>query len=242
MRCERRTTSDFTNSAGIKSSDAVEISLFGSCSWNKSSWMKCLFVLPLPFIKLTLFVMRAPMPSNLLIISFLDKDLLRIIECIRTNRSFVSAILHQLCTNRILHLNLARRYGYSRGKLPYYGIFGIEQHWIADYLFNRQQFVSAWNTQSDPQHIQSGVLQGSVLGSHLFLILINDTYLSLEKCTMLIYADDAVLLFFSHKSKEIEETLMGESKLLITWLTNSSLVPNFKPGKLKLFSTALPKS
>ena len=83
-------------------------------------------------------------------------------------------------------------------KLPCYGISGIEQQWIADYLFSRQQFVSSGETQSDSQRILSGVPQGSTLGPLLFPILINDAYLSLEECTMLMYADDTVLLFSSH--------------------------------------------
>jgi len=47
-----------------------------------------------------------------------------------------------------------------------------------------------------------------------------------------------VLIFSSHKPKEIEEALTRESKLLLTLYKDNSLVSNFKPGKLK-FSTAL---
>ena len=71
-------------------------------------------------------------------------------------------------------------------KLPRYGITGIEQQSIADYLFKRQQLVGSGDIKL-PTSILSGVPQGSTLGTLLFMILINDAYLSLEKCTMLIY-------------------------------------------------------
>ena len=61
-----------------------------------------------------------------------------------------------------------------------------------------------------------------------------------EKCTILMYADDAVLLFSSQKSKETGNKLLRESELLLTWFKNNSLVPNFKPGRTKiaLYGTA----
>ena len=116
-------------------------------------------------------------------------------------------------------------------KLPCYGISGIDQQWIADYLFNRQQFVSLGDTPSDLQHLCSWVPQGSTLGPLLYMFLINDAYLSLEKCTILMYADKTVLLFSSKESKGIENTLMPESELLLTWFKKNSLVPKFQTWK-----------
>ena len=105
-----------------------------------------------------------------------------------------------------LFIDLCKAFNYVSdfcllGKLPYYDITGIEQQWIADYLFNRQQFVSSGDTQSDPQRILSRVPQGSTLGLLLFLILINDAYSSLENCTMLIFADDSGVFAFQSPIK-----------------------------------------
>ena len=97
-------------------------------------------------------------------------------------------------------------------KLPYYGITGIELKWIADYLFNRQQYISYNWTLSEPQVINCGVPQVSILGPLLFVILINHAHQCLKNCTMLMYTDDTVLLYSHSSSKNIEETLAQEGE------------------------------
>ena len=119
-------------------------------------------------------------------------------------------------------------------KLPCYGISGIEHKWISDYLFNRKQYVTFNNIQSEPESITHGVPQGSILGPLLFVILINDAYQCLEKCTMLMYADDTVLLFSDSSSKSIEETLNYEGEQLFQWFMENNLILNLKPGKTEL--------
>ena len=81
-------------------------------------------------------------------------------------------------------------------KLPYYGICGNELNWISDYLFNRTQYVAYNNGFSNLESVNLGVPQGSILGILLFFIIfVNDAYQCLNKCTMLMYADDIVLLY-----------------------------------------------
>ena len=86
-------------------------------------------------------------------------------------------------------------------KLPFYGITCIELTWFSDYLFNRKQFVNFEYTISELKSINLGVPQGSILGPLLFLLLINDAYKCLEKCTMLMYADDSAFTFKSKQQK-----------------------------------------
>ena len=46
---------------------------------------------------------------------------------------------------------------------------------------------------SDKQKITSGVLQGSILGPLLFILLVNDLHLHVFKCDLNLYADDTHL-------------------------------------------------
>ena len=48
-------------------------------------------------------------------------------------------------------------------KLPDYGITGMPQEWITDYLFNQSQQVTFQNTLFRPEPTVSGVPQGSIL-------------------------------------------------------------------------------
>ena len=119
-------------------------------------------------------------------------------------------------------------------KLPYYGICGTELSWISDYLFNRTQYVPYNNYCSNLESVTLEVPQGSILGAPLFIILVNAAYHCLNKCTMLMYADDTVLLYSASSSKLIEETLKHEGNILFDWFNNNNLILNLKPGKTEL--------
>ena len=119
-------------------------------------------------------------------------------------------------------------------KLAYYEIFGTKLNWISDYLFNRTQYVAYNNDCSNLESVTLGLPQGSILGPLLFIILVNDAYQCLNKCTMLIYADDTVLLYSTSSSKLIQETLSHEGNILFDWFNNNDLILNLKTGKTEL--------
>ena len=61
-------------------------------------------------------------------------------------------------------------HGTLLGKLHEYGITGIENEWLTNYLFNRSQVVNINGIVSNSQPLLHGVPQGSILGPLLFLL------------------------------------------------------------------------
>ena len=62
-------------------------------------------------------------------------------------------------------------------KFDKYGVGGVANTRINSYLTNRKQFVSFNDNVSAAKTVLCGVLQGSILGSILFLLYVNDIML-----------------------------------------------------------------
>ena len=80
-------------------------------------------------------------------------------------------------------------------KLQYYEIRGTTLKWLESNLHNRQQFVKLNQDISDQKTISCGVPQGRVLGPLLFLIYINNIYLSAPEVSFHLLADDTCLIY-----------------------------------------------
>ena len=77
-------------------------------------------------------------------------------------------------------------------KLHQYGIRGDTLNWIKDFLDNRKQTVVINGINSDEVPVSSGVPQGSVLGTILFLAYINDLSEQV-KSRVRLFADDTAM-------------------------------------------------
>ena len=76
-------------------------------------------------------------------------------------------------------------------KLEHYGIRGITLRRFKSYLEGRRQFVTTNHTESDAYNlIDFGASQGSVSGTLLFRIVINDVQKSLSDIIIKLFSDD----------------------------------------------------
>ena len=98
-------------------------------------------------------------------------------------------------------------------KLNYYGLRGNVNNLIQSYLANRKQYVSINGFDSEIKNLNTGVPQGSSLGSLLFLIYINDFRLCLDKANSGHFADDTFIMYSSKKLKTIETVINTELTL-----------------------------
>ena len=80
------------------------------------------------------------------------------------------------------------------------GIGGNVLKIIASYLSNHKQYVKVNNSVSETVPVTSGVPQGSLLGSLLFIIYVNDLPKQMNECKAFGYADDFKLVFAKPES------------------------------------------
>ena len=81
-------------------------------------------------------------------------------------------------------------------KLNQIGITGTLLSWFTDYLENRTQCVMISGHMSNTTSLKSGVPQGSILGTLLFLIYIND--IVTNGSTIKLFADDTKVFISSY--------------------------------------------
>ena len=121
-------------------------------------------------------------------------------------------------------------------KLTYYGVCGLENLLLRDYLSGRHQYVDYNGSKSRTNSISLGVPQGSILGLLLFLIYINDLPKVSHVFSMLMYADDTTL--YCNLDYSTSDILLNNELTKITdWLSSNKLSLNVKKTKFMVFHT-----
>ena len=99
-------------------------------------------------------------------------------------------------------------------KLLSYGISGNLHDWLRDFLANRTQTVRVGKEYSSYVNVTSGVLQGSVLGSILFLLYINDIIdVFGGKLFVKLYADDVKIYAEINDLNDASDIQLGLNNL-----------------------------
>ena len=94
-------------------------------------------------------------------------------------------------------------HGILLSKLCHYGIRRLTNKWFELYLAKCKQFVSVNGFASSTSSITCCVPQGSVLGSLLFLLYINDLHVAIKHCKVHHFADETNLLIINKSLKKL---------------------------------------
>ena len=119
-------------------------------------------------------------------------------------------------------------------KLDYYGVRGIAIKWFESYLANRKSTIKIGLKYPSFQ-VVCGVLQGSVYGSLLLLIFINDIHISSSKVKFHLFAGDTCIFHSGKNLHTLENKLHGALKNISDWLKSNKLTLNVDESNLLLF-------
>ena len=102
-------------------------------------------------------------------------------------------------------------------KLSAYKFNNMSLKWFTSYLKSRQQAIDSGLGFSSFSTIKSGVPQGSILGTTLFLLFINDLPLMLKYCFSDLFADDLTIHTNSPDISVINSEIQTDLDRTKTW-------------------------
>lgn len=118
-----------------------------------------------------------------------------------------------------------------------YGIRGKANDIIKNYLSSRQQIVKIGNERSNPIAYSTGVVQGGVLSSLLFVLYINAiSYLDLNG-KIFLYADDAVLVNSHAVNESIDSKIQTDMSRIIEFTSQYRIVINWSKTNYMIFKS-----
>ena len=119
-------------------------------------------------------------------------------------------------------------------KLKYYGISEASSLLLKNYLADRKQCTEINNVRSNTLSITTGVPQGSILGSLLFILYINDFPQASNLFDFIMYADDTTLSSNLNKLSNNEH----DQDLKLYYALARPLHQFYNMGALQLLSSA----
>ena len=120
-------------------------------------------------------------------------------------------------------------------KLEHHGIRGSTLDWFRSYLSGRSQYVSLGEVRSTLCPINRGVLQGSILGPLLFIIMINDMFCC-HDLKMISYADDTTLAVDASSAAELHTKITTAINKVCRWTNANKLKLNISKTKYTIFT------
>ena len=111
-------------------------------------------------------------------------------------------------------------------KLIHCGIRGQAFDWFQSFLSHRVQYTSVSGFDSEPSLVTHGVQQGSVLGSLVFIMFINDLHKSVKHSQILHFADGTNLLYANKSMKKVNKHINHDLSLIVQWLRSNKLSLN----------------
>ena len=120
------------------------------------------------------------------------------------------------------------------GKFEHLGLLARSLRWFKLYLSDRRQCVYINGEVSETHPVDLGVPQGSILGPLLFNVYINSLPTAVTKSELILYADDAVLVFAASTPQELNDALRRDFNLISDWYIDNKLTLNAKKTKLML--------
>jgi len=121
-------------------------------------------------------------------------------------------------------------------KLKNLGITGVNLKWFETYLTDRLQKVEINGTLSEEKCFNISVIQGSILGTILFLCYINDFF----TCTSLfttLFADDGTCLSKHKNLQTLVDYVNVELQKVANWFLSNKMAINTSKTKFILFRT-----
>ena len=111
-------------------------------------------------------------------------------------------------------------------KLDLYSIKGIAHTWLRSHLSQRTQYCQVNGRMSEPLTILTGIPQGSVLGTLLFLLYINDLPKSVKSTRPEMFTDDTQIMTSSNDINIVTETLNKDLENISNWMISNKLTLN----------------